>query len=183
MTNSSRHRLWSAAIVLLASAGCTEKTTFIPLSPSVLKERVIEAAKTYPYKFDMTLNSGRWGEGFSTQIVEASLQNPLLLIDWTSATNRIIVTIHRTGDVVGTGDDINVTRHTCFIPVAIYSGGVGALLTAPQSQPTCPVVLSNATNEKPKFLDLRDLPLGGYSFVVTNEGPGNEALSLFYFDE
>jgi hypothetical protein len=84
---------------------------------------------------------------------------------------------------VGTGEDIDIVFNNCFTPAAIFSGGVGTLLTAPQSLPTCPVVLSNTTNEKPKFLDLGALPRGAYSFVATNGGPGNEALSVFYFHE
>ena len=181
--------VWKLASVgLLAAAalgitGCQEKRTFVPLAPSEFRDRVLAALPTYPYKYEYSLNPGRFGSVFSTQNVAGLWKTHVLVVDWTSAANRITVAVHHTGNVRVDGFEWTTEPFDCFVPSNLQSIPGGMLLTAPRPRPLCGTVLSDTSNDKPKVLDLRDLPTGAYEFLATSEGPANETLSVAYIVE
>ena len=159
-------------VVVVGLAACREGRTFTPFDPSTVPERIIRALDDSPYTSSRFVPAGRAGAD-SAFISFSPGENPsvLYLLDWTSAANSVTITLHRTGEPRLPGP---YPAGTCSMPARLENGGtaIGAALPLP----LCPVALSNASSDKPKALEITNLPPGEYAIVVTNSGPGGDTI-------
>ena len=175
-------RLLAALLALgVSAAGCSESHVFIPLEPSQQSARLRQALDDLYARFQFptaTLNAGRRGAETSFVIYQDETLNGLYVVDWSSANNNITVAVHRTGSA-GVLDG-PLERDNCSTPARLFSGG--SPINAPTPTPLCPIVASDTSNAKPKFIAMETLPPGQYDVVLTNPGPGNETIRAAFFE-
>jgi hypothetical protein len=168
MAQTVPRRLQFAAILgfALALAGCEEGTTFTPSDPATVTERILDALNA-----SSNLRTQTIAAGVAREVTFTGGGNPnetgelwRFLVDWTSGANQVTIVMYQT-----TLDSRGLVSG-CRVP--------GSLNVAPPSLPICPVVASNTTLEKPKALQQNGDrgALSGLSWVVTNNGPGNETI-------
>lgn len=162
-------------VVVVGLAGCREGRTFTPVDPSMVPERITKALDDDPYTSSQAVPAGRAGSDFfSIGFYPGENPSAVYLLDWTSAANSVTIALHRTGEPLPRTDGQFFLAPICSVPARLQAGGtaIGAALPLP----LCPVALSNTSSDKPKLLEIKDLPPGEYTMVVTNRGPGNETI-------
>jgi hypothetical protein len=102
----------------------------------------------------------------------------MFVVDWSSANNDIEIFVHRTGSAGVL--DAPLERDNCSVPPFLSNGGRPTNLRLPP--PICPVVASDTSSAKPKFVTFESLPPGQYEIVVLNRGPGNETIRSGFFE-
>jgi hypothetical protein len=92
------------------------------------------------------------------------------VFDWLSAANHVTFAFHRLGNPPPR-DGSSVANNDCAIPQS------ESIIGLPLARPLCPIVLSNTSSDKAKFLEIpKDLPPGDYSVVVSNYGSTSETI-------
>lgn len=174
-----RKRLTSASVFCFAAAvtACSESRTFTPASPSEISARLTEALNG-PFINSQGLGAGRMTLLSEFTSYQGDVQPSIWVVDWNSASNSVKLTIHRRGDAPVLDDDGGFSGFpaldNCSVPT---SGSPGVLIGAPLQPPLCPIVLSNVSSDKPKFLEIpTTLASGYYSVVVSNSGSGSETI-------
>ena len=182
MSYSFTSRLFAAALLALGvgTAACTESTVFIPLEPSQQSARLTEALDSLYARFPVqpdSLNAGRFGTVSGFVVYQGEAANGFFVVDWSSSNNNVVVRVHRTGDAGVL--DAPLVRDNCSLPSSISSGG--SPINEPRPIPLCPIV-GGASNAKPWFFALDDIPPGQYEITVGNLGPGNETIRNGFFE-
>ena len=159
-------------VIMVGLAACREGSTFTPVDPSTIPERITNALDDSQYTSSQAIPAGRAGaDNALLSFSPGQNASAVYLLDWTAAANRVTITLHRVGEPRIGG---SLPPPTCSVPARLQAGGtaIGAALPLP----LCPVALSNTSSDKPKALEIKDLPPGEYAIVVTNSGPGNDTI-------
>ena len=167
MTRRAPH---AAVIFLAVCLGCSESYTFTPTDPSGLGMRLVELLDR-PFVQTQPLAAGRARTARVAALVREG-DPPLSFVyifDWGSAANHVTFTLHREGDAPPL-NFAGALTFDCSLPLN------GSLIGASLQKPLCPLTTGSTSHDKPKLLEIRDLPQGMYSLVMTNHGPGDETI-------
>jgi hypothetical protein len=162
----------TAVLALVLAAGCREHYAFTPVDPSAATSRALDVLDRLPNVQTQQLAAGRALSLNAAALVREG--DPpfkfVYIFDWGSAANHLTFTLHRLGDPPPFNGSGSVT-YNCSVPPFN-----GALIGAPLPTPLCPLFKGNTSQDKPKLLEIADLPVGIYALVMTNHGPGNETI-------